>query len=720
MKIIYLLLISLLIPLSVNSQWLWQNPYPSANYPQSVQFVDANTCFSCGYAGMVMKSVNGGVNWTILPYATNSTLNSVRTLDGSVIIAVGDNGTIIKSADGGSFWTVLSSGVTASLKYVHMIDNSNVWVTGAGNTILKSVNGGTSWDSKPVTGVSYDWYSCYFYDALTGYVGGGTTTGYIYKTVNGGGTWSPQTLPADFTYIKDLKFLNQNMGIAVGANAAGNGKIIYTANGGTAWAAQYTSAAASTRLYSATLANITTAWVTGNNNTLIRTVNFGAAATWSTVTSPSSSGSFLNGINFFDANNGIFVGIDGSGSYPRIYKTINGGGSWISPYSSVVEKLFTSVIFKDANTGYIVGEAGSFLSSINGGTTWTVKTSPSANALYSQSFNDAMNGWVCGAIGSIYKTPNGGTSWSANQGPGGGFDFLAIQMFNSATGWACGTAGNFYRTSDGSIWTSSASGTSNILYSLFFIDANTGWIVGAKGTIRKTVNGGGSFVPQSNPVPATSSIYSVYFVNPNTGFVSTDNGGILKTMDGGTTWNYKLSTTNVVLKSVYFLNSSLGWAVGWDLAAPNLAKEYKTIDSGETWIPQYMNSWSRPWSVYFTDANTGWAVGYFSGILKTSTGGGIFVNNISTEVPDNYSLHQNYPNPFNPSTNIKFEILKNENVTLTIYDMLGREISTLVNEKLQPGTYEVTFDGSNLPSGAYFYKLTSGNFVETKKMLMIK
>jgi hypothetical protein len=89
-------------------------------------------------------------------------------------------------------------------------------------------------------------------------------------------------------------------------------------------------------------------------------------------------------------------------------------------------------------------------------------------------------------------------------------------------------------------------------------------------------------------------------------------------------------------------------------------------------------------------------------------------------VPASYSLSQNYPNPFNPITNVKFSILKAEQVKLIVYDIRGREVQTLVNERLQPGTYETTFDGSMLPSGVYFYKLTSGDFSETKRMLMIK
>ena len=93
---------------------------------------------------------------------------------------------------------------------------------------------------------------------------------------------------------------------------------------------------------------------------------------------------------------------------------------------------------------------------------------------------------------------------------------------------------------------------------------------------------------------------------------------------------------------------------------------------------------------------------------------------ISNEIPKGFSLSQNYPNPFNPNSKIKFQIAKTTDAKLIIFDELGREVATLVNERLNPGTYEVDFDGSKLASGVYFYKLVAGNFVETKKMLMVK
>ena len=117
-----------------------------------------------------------------------------------------------------------------------------------------------------------------------------------------------------------------------------------------------------------------------------------------------------------------------------------------------------------------------------------------------------------------------------------------------------------------------------------------------------------------------------------------------------------------------------------------------------------------------------------SGLTFTFTPPLIGVVNISTQIPAAYSLHQNYPNPFNNTSNLKFEIGKananafvnSGNVKIIVYDVMGREVQTLMNERLQPGTYEVNFDGSMLNSGVYFYRLETEVFIETKKMLMLK
>ncbi|MBK9099126.1 MAG: T9SS type A sorting domain-containing protein [bacterium] len=96
------------------------------------------------------------------------------------------------------------------------------------------------------------------------------------------------------------------------------------------------------------------------------------------------------------------------------------------------------------------------------------------------------------------------------------------------------------------------------------------------------------------------------------------------------------------------------------------------------------------------------------------------VSEIPSNIPTEYLLEQNYPNPFNPSTTIKFRIPEGSYVSLKVYNVLGKEIATLVSEEMNAGTYEVNFDASNLSSGVYFYKIESGNFVKTNKMILMK
>ncbi|MCX6165764.1 MAG: T9SS type A sorting domain-containing protein, partial [Ignavibacteriae bacterium] len=105
------------------------------------------------------------------------------------------------------------------------------------------------------------------------------------------------------------------------------------------------------------------------------------------------------------------------------------------------------------------------------------------------------------------------------------------------------------------------------------------------------------------------------------------------------------------------------------------------------------------------------------GVTFTTTG---VVPSVSSQVPKEYKLEQNYPNPFNPVTKISYDIPKTGLVTLRIYDIVGKEISSLVNEYKNPGSYIVDFDGTSFASGTYFYRLESNGFVETKKMMLIK
>ena len=255
---------------------------------------------------------------------------------------------------------------------------------------------------------------------------------------------------------------------------------------------------------------------------------------------------------------------------------------------------------------------------------------------------------------------------------------------------------------------------------------NTGFASGygtdSKACVLKTTDGGVSWT-KVFVHPAALKFASLYFINSNTGWVvgssASDNSLIQKTTNGGINWVDQLNQHPANQKSndIQMLNENTGWIVG------DASQIVKTTNGGLNWRAQ-TNPAGTFSAIEFRGADTGYvagSVGYDGLLLKTHNGGGsVSVQNISSEIPASYSLGQNYPNPFNPITNVKFSIINSEQLKLIVFDIMGREVQTLVNERLQPGTYEVTFDGSMINSGVYFYQMVSGNYKETKRLLLLK
>ena len=148
---------------------------------------------------------------------------------------------------------------------------------------------------------------------------------------------------------------------------------------------------------------------------------------------------------------------------------------------------------------------------------------------------------------------------------------------------------------------------------------------------------------------------------------------------------------------------------------------YLTSDNGINWVDkgQGLPSGDLIPSLAITNNYLFAATSYY-GVWRIPLSEIIGVEPISSGIPNNSSLFQNYPNPFNPITNIKFQIAKSGDVKLVVFDVLGREVTTLVNEQLNPGTYEVQWDASSYPSGVYFYRLITNTYSETKKMVLMK
>jgi photosystem II stability/assembly factor-like uncharacterized protein len=407
--------------------------------------------------------------------------------------------------------------------------------------------------------------------------------------------------------------------------------------------------------------------------------------------------------NFFtNSNTGYSVGFKGltpTEYFPTVIKTTNAGINWFEQHTPLKDTVsfFRCVFFTDANTGFIT----------------VAKVSDNT-------------------FGRILKTTNAGINWYNVPLPVSKH-MTMIHFINSTTGYATGYEVILKTTDAGENWVLSSWGT-GYLFAIHFTDVNTGFFVGNFGCIYKTTNGGNNW---STLQPTSIHLWGLWFINSNTGFAVGGNSNmtpniILKTTNAGTNWDsVSHSYSTGLLWSVRFISPETGYIIGF------CGNVLKTTNGGLNWVKQILpvpdSSTCEARNCFFTSANTGYIASdiYYPGeigyIFKTTNGGATWIKPVNNEFPTEYRLEQNYPNPFNPVTSIKFQVAgvghpeySGQTVTLQVFDLLGKEVAVLVNDKLQAGTYEVTFDAVDLTSGIYFYKLTAGKFTDTKKLVLIK
>jgi photosystem II stability/assembly factor-like uncharacterized protein len=255
-----------------------------------------------------------------------------------------------------------------------------------------------------------------------------------------------------------------------------------------------------------------------------------------------------------------------------------------------------------------------------------------------------------------------------------------------------------------------------------FINYNIGW--GGKQydtCLWKMTDGGKNW--SSQIIDSQLSLFSFHFVNSNVGWVAGEDRGycnVFKTTDGGENWIPINNVPKSNYSSVRFNNENIGWiAGGYRIEEKLFSTIIKTTDGGISWISQKSPSTTELSGLFFLNENICWAIG--ESIIKTTNGGGIVaVKKARQYVPKQIELFQNYPNPFNPATAISFSVGMYSFTSLRVYDLLGREVATLVDEKKPAGKYTVQWNAGRLSTGVYFYKLRAGKFSETKKMLLIR
>jgi hypothetical protein len=225
---------------------------------------------------------------------------------------------------------------------------------------------------------------------------------------------------------------------------------------------------------------------------------------------------------------------------------------------------------------------------------------------------------------------------------------------------------------------------------------------------------GTNWIKCQNGFPDSCGVTDYTILN-NVLFVSTFQNGIFKSSDYGLTW---VDCTQGISSFVASICSSYNLLFA---AITGFGVSYSS-NYGQTWNPINNNGITQSFDVHRIKSNTQYlfAGTYNSGVWRRPISEIIGIQNIGTEIPSGFSLSQNYPNPFNPTTTIKFDIPKLSNVKISVYDITGKELEVLVNEKLQAGTYQTTLNASNFSSGVYFYRLQTEDFSETKKLILLK
>ncbi len=382
-------------------------------------------------------------------------------------------------------------------------------------------------------------------------------------------------------------------------------------------------------------------------------------------------------------------------------RTTNSGFNWetISFNDTTFTTGFNGVHFINTNTGWCVGGALQIRKTTNGGANWTRQIPPPvAGILRSVFFIDENTGYAAGSknfpyIPFICKTTNGGVNWAEISPTVAGAQELNDQYWcNASTGWLCGYDVLLYTTNGGTNFSNlysnvPPSGNGHIaILAIQFINNQTGWLGAAnleRNNVYKTTNGGANWFFQNNPI---------------------SQGGMNQIND------------------VKFLSNGIGWAVH---GTPGSGAIMYTSDGGNNWtIDEQSVNWFDCLHIYSN--KKAWCGASGGRIWYTIPQPPLGISN-GGEIPIEFKLEQNYPNPFNPITKIRFQIPveTHSNVSLRIYNITGREIETLVNEQLNPGTYEVGWNAANYPSGVYYYQLivNSGQltfYTNTKKMVLIK
>jgi hypothetical protein len=358
---------------------------------------------------------------------------------------------------------------------------------------------------------------------------------------------------------------------------------------------------------------------------------------------------------------------------------------------------------------------GIYLSS-NNGVNWTES---GMQGSYITSLTAYGTNIFASTSSGVYRSTNNGANWSAIGLSGKNVRALVFSGANLFAGTY--QSGIYLSTNNGANWTAVGLTERDI------------WCFAVSGTniIAGTYNnGGGVFMSTNNGTNWNAigldgfAIWSLAVSGTNI-YAGSSGGRIFMTTNNGINWtSIGIENQSLNINSIVISGNTVFVAAG-DYGSSHNSGVYLSTNAGANWINKSQGFDYPPPSVHSLLINNNFV---YAGLFSNTTGSVwrrplseiLGVRYVSSEIPSSFSLSQNYPNPFNQSTIVNLQCSIKGMVILKVYDITGREVQTLVNEVMNPGTYVIRFDGSGLTSGVYFYRMQAGDYIQTRRMVILK
>jgi photosystem II stability/assembly factor-like uncharacterized protein len=514
---------------------------------------------------------------------------------------------------------------------------------------------------------------------------------YLYKTSDGGNSWSKSTFSGYPGGTLDIIFLNEKLGFV--------GKY-RTTDGGETWENMFTNIIPqSENIDDIHFVDSLNGWAI-NWGKIFQTTDGGYS--WKELSRYGSHR--LMDINFSKNGTGWIVGVAGN-----IFRKNPGNDSWES-LSSGNRNNLNDVFFIDEKEGWCVGTFGSILHTSNGGEIWEEQDSKVDSVLFKVKFLNNLVGWIAGHY-VVLNTIDGGKNWQIRNDLYGWF--VDIDFFDDKNGLLIERFGAVLKTSDGGtswhpINTEPLSGR---LTSIAIMNESEAWIGGWQG-LGHTIDKGATI--QWYDVPNLSLVRNIQFVDSKYGFLVNDFAQFLRTSDGGWNWGEIPRGSGLdtgPIQVFYMLDKKNGW-IYWDYKGGylrNVKTSYtiSAIEDGQYSVPAITK-------IYFINLNLGWAVGAGGTILK-------YTGNRS--LPSGIQKKQVYifPNPFSETgTNISFSLQQPQEVSIQIYNSIGQKVQTLFNGVLYEEDNQLFWKPGKIVSGVYFISIECSEFNQVQKCIFIQ